>query len=214
MKKYIIIILFGIISCTPKKEKPFQEVSFDEVIAIDTNVNTPEFSERFQSFDLEKPIWQYNEKIVPEELIEKIKDDSLLFKGQKIKNILAIAPQSISNEITSKNQAEVWLADSTVSIIMQNEEIISINFATGSNLIYGDLNLFSLTPLDYKEKFPGSYQMRNFTTISDDINQYTSIDSIKSLDFTQLNTNSGKLTITWINGDIERIFYKTFRHNK
>lgn len=214
MKKYIIIILFGIISCTPKKEKPFQEVSFDEVIAIDTNVNTPEFSERFQSFDLEKPIWQYNEKIVPEELIEKINDDSLLFKGQKIKNILAIAPQSISNEITSKNQAEVWLADSTVSIIMQNKEIISINFATGSNLIYGDLNLFSLTPLDYKEKFPGSYQMRNFTTISDDINQYASIDSIKSLDFTQLNTNSGKLTITWINGDIERIFYKTFRHNK
>lgn len=52
--------------------------------------------------------------------------------------------------------------------------------------------------------------MRNFTTLSNDVIRYNEIDSVKSLDFTHLYTNSGKLTITWVNGKVERTFYKYF----
>ncbi|GAB2632691.1 hypothetical protein [Belliella aquatica] len=209
MNKYFIFLVLVIFSCSKRDKLTLENFPLDEVIAIDTFTNTPDFSERFQSFDNESPIWQFNKNIVPEELIEKINEDKLLINGQKLNDISEIKTFLEANDYDEIRQ-EVWLRDSSITIIIQNSKINSLSFTKSSNLKYEDLDLFSLTPLSYKKKFPGSYKMRNFTTLSNDVIRYSEIDSVKSLDFTYLHTNSGKLTITWVNGKVERTFYKYF----
>ena len=213
MNKYLIILVLATISCSSDKEKPIQEnFSSDEVIASDIEIYEPDFSERFQSFDSENPIWQYNEEYWnPEERIEKINEDNLLFKGQKLKDILDTRPYLEAYESVPIRTQNVMLADSSTIVLLQNGEITSLSFTKGSELKYENRNLFSYTPISYKKEFPGSYQMRNFTTSHDDVMRYREIDSVKSLDFTHLYTDSGKLTITWVNGNVERVFYDYYR---
>lgn len=202
------------ISCSDRHEIEKSAIDKNEIIIVDTIVASPQFSERFGSAGEEDLIWQYNEEIVPEKHIEQIDDSQL-----KINGISILSAESLIEELglkaDNRNSSNKTLMlrsnDSTISAFIHNNEVSSINLNKGVSVELLQSNLFDMTFQKYKETFPGSYNMRNFTTNGSDVLYYQDIDSVKTLDFTELFTKSGKLKLTWANGRVERMEYLYFK---
>lgn len=208
MKKLSIILLI-IISCSEKQEIE-NLINSDEIIAIDTMVDAPNFSERFGSAGKEDLIWQFNKDIVPENYIEQIDDTQLKVNGISILDIESLKENldlEIDERLSSNNVLTLSSTDKTIMVIIQNNGLSSIILKDGVSIELSQKKLFDLTFETYKKKFPHSYNMRNFTTSASDIFDYQEIDSIKTLDFTELFTKSGKLKLTWANGRVEKMEY-------
>jgi hypothetical protein len=210
MKKLSIVILTSLISCSERKEVSEPAIDMDEITVVDTFLTIPDFSERFGSAGDGDPIWQYNEEIVPEGYIERIDDSQLEING------IAILPsESLIEELDLDRDKSVppnisytlRSTDEKISAYIQDKELISIILSRGISLELAKENLFDITFGKYKEKFPKSYSMRNFKTDVPDIMYYRENDSVKTLDFTALHTESGKLKFTWVNGRVERMHY-------
>jgi len=210
----IMILAIFLISCSDRHEIENIPVDKNEIIAVDTILETPNFSERFKSAGKEELIWQYNEEIVPEKYIEKIDDHQLTINGISILAVDSLIEElglEADNRNSSKETLMLRSNDSTISAGIHNNEISFINLNKGVSVKLFQVNLFDMTFQNYKEAFPGSYSMRNSTTNMSDVIYYQDIDSVKTLDFTELFTKSGKLKLTWANGRVERMEYLYFK---
>lgn len=203
-------IAIFLISCSDRHEIEKSAIDMNEIIAVDTILAIPDFSERFGSAGEEDLIWQFNDEYVPEKYIEQIDDSQLKINGISILAVDSLI-EELGLEADNRNSLNKTLMlrsnDSTISAFIHNNEVSSINLNKGVSVELFQTNLFDMTFQKYKENFPRSYSMRNSSTNGSDIMYYRDIDSVKTLDFTELFTKSGKLRLTWANGRVEKMEY-------
>jgi hypothetical protein len=214
MKKLSIVIPTSLISCSERKEVSEPAIDMDEITVVDTFLTITDFSERFGSAGDDDTIWQYHEEIVPEGYVERIDDSQLEINGIAIlpsENLIVELDLDRDKRVPPNISCTLRSSDEKISAFIQNKELIAISLSRGVSLALAKENLFEMTFEKYKKKFPKSYSMRNFTTDAPDIMYYREIDSVKTLDFTALHTDSGKLKLTWANGRLERMQYYYFK---
>ncbi|MEB2787364.1 hypothetical protein [Algoriphagus persicinus] len=211
MKIFRFIVIIFLIGCS-NQDKDVEEILIDDEIGTEINSEMMDFSDRYKSKGSDLPIWENSSDLQIEDYIEIVDIKEFTIAGKKFtilnsENIANNLNLVTNDKLTSDYIKVLNSKDDKIIAIVQQMKITSVNFRKEADLQLSGNNIFDLSFEAYKDKFPGSYSVRNLKPNISDVSYYYNIDSVETLDFTQLNSQECKLNFTWVNGYLKEVEY-------
>ncbi|KPQ12499.1 MAG: hypothetical protein HLUCCX10_14755 [Algoriphagus marincola HL-49] len=153
------------------------------------------------------PIWYYNESenLIIEEIAETLPQDQIFLNEVSIANYPKTPEKLPSSFILKRRDDQIDILnyrnlEDSVWVQYSQGKLTSLEFNNYSNTDFRleDLPVFQATLDDYKERYPGSYSLRNLFP-SYLLQDYHNLDSVKTIDLTFLWTEGARIDIIWLN---------------
>jgi len=212
MRVLKLLVFIFLISCSPQQSEDQEKAVAEEILAVNNDLETINFSDRFESEGKDSPIWVDRQDLNIEDYIESVDTKYLTIEGKQFdevnsENIAKDLNLEIDENLTSDNIKIFKSKDEKIVAVIQEGKITSIDTRKDADLKLNGKNIFELTFKSYKDKFSGSYKVRNFKPNISNVSYYNKIDSVRTLDFTELHSQTGKLNFTWVNGYLIEVCY-------
>lgn len=217
MKNISIILLFFLIaSCSSKEKNNNSTIEVDKNYQDDQNFEN--YIHKYGFTENDTPAWYMNDTdgIVIEEIAESFEKSSVeiqgfsldsLLKGSAVKNL----GLTLNNSRPEINFNDYLNEKKTLYLTEKNNQLkhITIYDLRGIDVTLEEINLSTLNLVSYKNKYPGSYSLRNLFSLSAS-SHLAPLDSIKSIQHTFLWTSNGRLDLIWVNERPHMLDYWVF----
>lgn len=153
------------------------------------------------------PIWYYNESenLIIEEIAETLPQDQIFLNEVSIADYPKTPDKLPSSFVLTRQDEQIDIVnyrnlEDSVWVQYSQSKLTYLEFNNYSNTDFRleDLPVFHATLDDYKERYPGSHSLRNLFP-SYLLQDYTNLDSVKTIDLTFLWTEGARIDIIWLN---------------
>ena len=211
----MLIFLFCV-SCNSSSTEDSWNIEVDDT--FQDSLSLEDHSHKYGFSENDTPVWYMKDAddIVIEEIAESFLKSSIKIQGFSLESLLKGNAVQNLNLKTSKSISEINFRDylnenKTIYVTKNNDQIkrIAVNDLKKIDIILDDVSLSELKLSDYKEKYPGSYSLRNLFSVESS-SHLAPLDSIKSIQHTFLWTDNGRLDLVWVNEKPHMLEYLVF----
>jgi hypothetical protein len=153
------------------------------------------------------PIWYNNESknLIIEEIAETLRYDQVFLNEVSIVDYPKTPDNLPESFVLTRRDDQIDIVNyqnlkDSVSVQYSQGRLTFLEFKNYSNTDFRleDMIVFQTTLDDYKERYPGSYSLRNLFP-SYLLQDYNKLDSVETIDLTFLWTEGARIDIIWLN---------------
>lgn len=203
MKKVIVLLsgVFMLISCEQK--------TATEVLIEDASGRIPMTENILRSpiTHGDTPIWYYNESenLIIEEIAETLPEDQVFLNEVSIADYPKTPGSLPENFVLIRRDDQIDIVNyrnlkDSVGVQYSQGKLSFLEIKNYSNTDFRleDMPVFQSNLDDYKERYPGSYSLRNLFG-SYLLPDYNKLDSVETIDVTFLWMKGARIDIIWLN---------------